>query len=97
MQILETRAYRGPNLYALGPVVRLRVDIAAVAPTGEAERHDRFWDVQLVPAQVTVGVVRCPGCGATLAQGSLVCPYCHADTRAVGDTPMIVVRLERLS
>jgi cyanophycin synthetase len=27
MQILETRAYRGPNLYALGPVVRLRVDL----------------------------------------------------------------------
>ncbi|HVT58273.1 MAG TPA: cyanophycin synthetase [Thermoanaerobaculia bacterium] len=27
MKILETRVYRGPNLYALGPVVRLRVDI----------------------------------------------------------------------
>jgi cyanophycin synthetase len=27
MQILETRVYRGPNLYALGPVVRLRVDL----------------------------------------------------------------------
>jgi len=27
MQILETRVYRGPNLYALGPVIRLRVDL----------------------------------------------------------------------
>ena len=27
MNILETRVYRGPNLYALGPVIRLRVDL----------------------------------------------------------------------
>jgi cyanophycin synthetase len=27
MKILETRVYRGPNLYALGPVIRLRVDL----------------------------------------------------------------------
>src|SRR5215218_7388804 len=27
MKILETRVYRGPNLYALWPVIRLRVDL----------------------------------------------------------------------
>ena len=27
MKILETRVYRGPNLYALGPVIRLRIDL----------------------------------------------------------------------
>src|SRR6185369_13108925 len=27
MKILETRVYRGPNLYALWPVLRLRVDL----------------------------------------------------------------------
>jgi cyanophycin synthetase len=33
MKILETRVYRGPNLYALGPVIRLRVDL------GELEEY----------------------------------------------------------
>ena len=27
MKILETRVYRGPNLYALSPVIRLRIDL----------------------------------------------------------------------
>ncbi|HTQ79651.1 MAG TPA: hypothetical protein VMM92_06620, partial [Thermoanaerobaculia bacterium] len=27
MQILETRVYRGPNLYALRPILRLKVDL----------------------------------------------------------------------
>ncbi len=27
MKILETRVYRGPNLYALWPVIRLRMDL----------------------------------------------------------------------
>jgi len=27
MKILETRVYRGPNLYALRPVLRLKVDL----------------------------------------------------------------------
>ncbi|HVS00897.1 MAG TPA: cyanophycin synthetase [Thermoanaerobaculia bacterium] len=33
MKILETRVYRGPNLYALRPVIRLRVDL------GELEHY----------------------------------------------------------
>jgi cyanophycin synthetase len=33
MKILETRVYRGPNLYALWPVIRLRLDL------GELERY----------------------------------------------------------
>jgi cyanophycin synthetase len=33
MKLLETRVYRGPNLYALGPVIRLRVDL------GELEEY----------------------------------------------------------
>jgi cyanophycin synthetase len=33
MQILETRVYRGPNLYALWPMIRLRVDL------GELEHY----------------------------------------------------------
>jgi cyanophycin synthetase len=33
MQILETRVYRGPNLYALWPMIRLRVDL------GELENY----------------------------------------------------------
>ena len=27
MKVLETRVYRGPNLYALWPVLRLRLDL----------------------------------------------------------------------
>ena len=27
MKILETRVYRGPNLYALRPVIRLKMDL----------------------------------------------------------------------
>ncbi|HEY8020842.1 MAG TPA: cyanophycin synthetase [Thermoanaerobaculia bacterium] len=36
MKILETRVYRGPNLYALRPVIRLRVDLGELEdfPTG---------------------------------------------------------------
>src|SRR5579862_5461518 len=33
MKILERRVYRGPNLYALGPVIRLRVSL------GELEQY----------------------------------------------------------
>ena len=33
MKILETRVYRGPNLYALWPTIRLEVDL------GELEDH----------------------------------------------------------
>src|SRR3954470_5848213 len=28
MKVLETRVYRGPNLYALWPVIRLRLDLS---------------------------------------------------------------------
>lgn len=37
MKILETRVYRGPNLYALWPVIRLRVDLGELEwfPTGK--------------------------------------------------------------
>jgi cyanophycin synthetase len=37
MKILETRVYRGPNLYALRPVIRLRVDLGELEdfPTGK--------------------------------------------------------------
>ena len=37
MNILETRVYRGPNLYALRPVIRLRVDLGELEdfPTGK--------------------------------------------------------------
>jgi cyanophycin synthetase len=36
MKILETRVYRGPNLYALWPMIRLRVDLGELEqfPTG---------------------------------------------------------------
>ncbi len=33
MEILETRVYRGPNLYALWPMIRLKVDL------GELEEY----------------------------------------------------------
>ena len=37
MKILETRVYRGPNLYALRPVIRLKVDLGELEefPTGK--------------------------------------------------------------
>src|SRR3954470_15618847 len=37
MKILDTRVYRGPNLYALRPVIRLRVDLGELEgyPTGK--------------------------------------------------------------
>jgi cyanophycin synthetase len=37
MKILETRVYRGPNLYALWPMIRLRVDLGELEhyPTGK--------------------------------------------------------------
>src|SRR6185295_12131107 len=37
MEIRETRVYRGPNLYALSPVIRLRVDLGELEdfPTGK--------------------------------------------------------------
>src|SRR5262245_24472266 len=37
MKILESRVYRGPNLYALWPVIRLRVDLGELEwfPTGK--------------------------------------------------------------
>ncbi len=51
MQILETRTYRGPNLYALWPVIRLRLDLGELEeyPTGRLPGFaDRL--VALIPS-----------------------------------------------
>ncbi|HEX5758734.1 MAG TPA: cyanophycin synthetase [Thermoanaerobaculia bacterium] len=50
MQILETRTYRGANLYALWPVIRLRLDLGELEefPTGRLPRlAERL--VELIP------------------------------------------------
>ena len=48
MKILETRVYRGPNLYALWPVIRLRIDLGELEefPTGKLpDFPDRLLDL----------------------------------------------------
>jgi cyanophycin synthetase len=51
MKILETRVYRGPNLYALSPVIRLRLDLEELEnfPTAKLPGFaDRL--LQLIPS-----------------------------------------------
>lgn len=51
MKVLETRVYRGPNLYARWPVIRLRIDLGELEhfPTGKLPGFaDRL--VELIPS-----------------------------------------------
>lgn len=79
------------------PIVRFRVVLTVSDPSHQLSRREQFWDIELGSVPVVTGATTCPSCGAPLGPGALVCPYCHASTQVAGQSPLLVVKFERMS
>ncbi len=75
------------------PALRARLSAQVQGIDGDQSINRQFWDLQL-GAQVTVGQLQCPNCGAPIAKGALICEHCRTDVRSVVETPLAVIRLE---
>jgi hypothetical protein len=83
----------GAHMLEAHPVLRARLAIQVRGADLAQTVNNQFWDLQ-IGAQVTVGQLQCPNCGAPMAQGELICTHCHADVRSVMKVPIVVSRLE---
>jgi hypothetical protein len=79
------------------PIVRFRVTITLSEPSQQVSRREQFWDIQMSTDTTIPRPTSCPHCGAPISVGALVCTYCHGNTAAPGQSPLLVEKLLRIS